>query len=77
MSNYIIVNPNRFVFNPYRINVGSIGLTTENQKGLCSPAYVVFGTSEKLNTIYLNYFFKSSQGVYLINECSLKRSFVH
>ncbi|EEK91922.1 N-6 DNA methylase [Bacillus cereus BDRD-ST24] len=52
---YFLVNKNDFCYNPYRINVGSIGLNKfdyENQ--IISGAYVVFRTKEdELNPEYL------------------------
>jgi len=41
-STYKIIECGDFAYNPYRINVGSLGLFRENGKGLVSPAYVVF-----------------------------------
>ncbi|OGP59322.1 MAG: hypothetical protein A2V67_15810 [Deltaproteobacteria bacterium RBG_13_61_14] len=66
-SNYFRLRPNRFVYNPYRINVGSLGLSSSEQDGIVSPAYVVFGTNERLDTQFLLYFLKSAQGNQLIN----------
>ena len=40
-NTYKIVRKNFFAYNPYRINVGSIGLF-KSEIGLVSPAYVVF-----------------------------------
>lgn len=58
LSEYIIISENQFVYNPYRINVGSIGLTPKNITGVASPAYVVFKTKETLETEYLFYYLK-------------------
>ena len=44
-SKYLRLHPSQFVFNPYRINVGSIGLSSASQDGICSPAYIIFGSS--------------------------------
>lgn len=45
---YKIVENGFLAFNPYRINVGSIGIKTEVQKhNLISPAYVVFSCNTK------------------------------
>lgn len=47
-------------YNPYRINVGSIGWKTPNEKNeFISPAYVVFGTNDKLSSEYLYLMFKT------------------
>jgi type I restriction enzyme, S subunit len=66
LSEYILISQNQFVYNPYRINVGSIGLTPKNVIGVASPAYVVFETKETLETEYLFYYLKSSHGTKLI-----------
>ena len=49
LNNYIVIEENYFVYNPYRINVGSIGLVPEGVKGIVSPAYVVFKTKDQIN----------------------------
>lgn len=67
---YILVNKNEFCYNPYRINVGSIGLNEfdyENQ--LISGAYVVFETNDKfLNPQYLNLIFRSELFAEYVNQ---------
>lgn len=68
LSNYIIVKGNQFVYNPYRVNVGSIGLTPKDLKGLVSPAYVVFETNNELDSEYLFLYLKSERGINLINH---------
>ncbi len=46
---YHIVENNWLAYNPYRINVGSIGIKTSKLKGrYISPAYVVFSCKETL-----------------------------
>ncbi|MDB4257412.1 restriction endonuclease subunit S [Arcobacteraceae bacterium] len=56
-------------YNPYRINVGSIGLKTDKQKNdLISPAYVVFSCNEKLSPEYLFMIFKTNIFNTVINE---------
>lgn len=48
-------------YNPYRINVGSIGLKTQKQEfNLISPAYVVFSCSKILLPEYLYMLFKTN-----------------
>lgn len=66
-SKYFRLRPGRFVYNPYRINVGSIGLSSKNQDGIVSPAYVVFAPTEQIDAKFLLHFLKSSQGDQLIN----------
>ena len=34
LSKYLRLRPKHFAYNPYRINVGSIGLANENQDGI-------------------------------------------
>ncbi len=58
---YHIVKDNWLAYNPYRINVGSIGLKTSAQKGeYISPAYVVFSCKETLIPEYIWLLMKSS-----------------
>jgi len=45
-STYKIIADGYFAYNPYRINVGSLGLFKESEKGLVSPAYVVFKVAD-------------------------------
>jgi type I restriction enzyme, S subunit len=66
-SKYLRLRPGRFVYNPYRINVGSIGLSAPSQDGICSPAYVVFTPTERINSHFLRFFLKSARGNQLIN----------
>lgn len=66
LSKYKRLKPNRFVYNPYRINVGSVGLSNEDQNGIVSPAYVIFGTRDSLFSKYLYYYLKSDRGNTLI-----------
>jgi restriction endonuclease S subunit len=66
-SKYLRLRPGRFVYNPYRINVGSIGLSSETQDGICSPAYVIFAPTERIDANFLRFFLKSARGNQLIN----------
>ncbi|GAF05737.1 putative type I restriction enzymeP M protein [Saccharicrinis fermentans DSM 9555 = JCM 21142] len=60
-QSYFVVAKNEFCYNPYRINVGSIGLNTfdyDNQ--IISGAYLVFACKEEeLNPKYLDALFNS------------------
>ena len=67
VSKYIVLEENCFAFNPYRINVGSIGINEENLKGCVSPAYVVFKTKNGLLPKFLFFYLKSDYGIHLIN----------
>lgn len=66
LSNYIILKENQFAYNPYRINVGSLGLAPQGILGAVSPAYVVFETTSKLNALFLYHYLKSQLGINLI-----------
>ena len=67
ISNYIVLEENCFAFNPYRINVGSIGINDNNLTGCVSPAYVVFKTKNGLLPKFLFFYLKSDYGNHLIN----------
>jgi type I restriction-modification system DNA methylase subunit/restriction endonuclease S subunit len=66
---YYRVKPNEFCYNPYRVNVGSIGLCEfdyDNQ--IISGAYNIFGTDEtELLPHYLLALFKSPQFLDYVN----------
>lgn len=58
---YHIVKDNWLAYNPYRINVGSIGIKTPNLKGgYISPAYVVFSCKDTILPEYLWLMMKSA-----------------
>tara|TARA_R110002124_G_scaffold258573_4_gene424360 strand:+ start:86 stop:1330 length:1245 start_codon:yes stop_codon:yes gene_type:complete len=60
-SNYTIVQPSMFAYNPSRLNIGSIAFLKTDTAGLVSPMYVVFSVDENIITCdYLNLFIKSS-----------------
>jgi type I restriction-modification system DNA methylase subunit/restriction endonuclease S subunit len=69
-QSYFVVAKNEFCYNPYRINVGSIGLNTfdyDNQ--IISGAYVVFATKEEeLSSKYLEALFKSRGFLNYVND---------
>ena len=57
---YHIVKENWLAYNPYRINVGSIGIKTPDLKGdYISPAYVVFSCKDTILPEYLWLMIKS------------------
>lgn len=69
LSKYVVIKPKYLAYNPYRINVGSIGLVHHNTIGLVSPAYVVFSTdTEKLLPELLFSFLKSRDGLFEIKK---------
>ncbi len=66
-SKYLRLRPGSFVYNPYRANVGSLGLSSQTEDGIVSPAYVVFAPTDRINAKFLHYFLKSARGNQLIN----------
>ncbi|MCB4759408.1 MAG: restriction endonuclease subunit S, partial [Sulfurovum sp.] len=68
LAKYLYIEENYFAYNPYRINVGSIGLTPKCIKGLVSPAYIVFKTKDTLKPELLFDFLKSFDGLQQINK---------
>lgn len=61
ISNYTIVQPGMFAYNPSRLNIGSIAFLKTDTAGLVSPMYVVFSVDENVVTYgYLDLFIKSS-----------------
>ncbi len=68
LGKYLYIEENYFAYNPYRINVGSIGLTPKDAKGLVSPAYIVFKTKKTLKPELLFDFLKSFDGIQQINK---------
>jgi type I restriction enzyme S subunit len=69
LGEYLVIEPGSFAYNPYRINVGSIGLTPANVTGVVSPAYVVFRVKKRelIPEVLLD-FLKSSEGLRQINK---------
>jgi type I restriction enzyme S subunit len=58
-KNYNLVRYNYFIYNPSRINIGSIGLYKDTQIRICSPIYSVFRClSKDLIPDYLFLWFK-------------------
>ncbi len=67
-SNYTIIRPGMFAYNPSRLNIGSIGSLEYEQAGLVSPMYVVFSLDNDFVTRdYFWYLLKSSYVKYKIN----------
>ena len=69
LGEYLVIEPGYFAYNPYRVNVGSIGLTPANVTGVVSPAYIVFRVKkqELIPEVLLD-FLKSSEGLRQINK---------
>jgi restriction endonuclease S subunit len=63
-EDYKIIEKDCFAYNPYRINVGSIGLLEDDTVGLISPAYVVFKPKPRsIIPQLLLKFLKSAEGL--------------
>lgn len=66
---YHKVENNWLAYNPYRINVGSIGLKTSGLKGeYISPAYVVFSCKETVLPEYIYFLIKTDTFNKIIND---------
>lgn len=62
VSNYKIVSPGQFAYNPSRINVGSIDYLRHESAVLVSPLYIVFECNKDLHADYLLRYLKSAWG---------------
>ncbi|MDD0840439.1 restriction endonuclease subunit S [Curvibacter sp. HBC61] len=62
VSNYKIVSPGQFAYNPSRINVGSIDYLRHDSTVLVSPLYIVFEAGKDLHADYLLRYLKSGWG---------------
>jgi len=69
-QSYFVVAKNEFCYNPYRINVGSIALNTNDYDNqVISGAYTVFASKEdELNSKYLEALFNSKSFIDYVNE---------
>lgn len=69
LGDYLVINPGSFAYNPFRVNIGSIGLTPAGVTGVVSPAYVVFrAKARKIVPEVLLDFLKSPEGLRQINQ---------
>lgn len=62
VSNYKVVNPGQFAYNPSRINVGSIDYLRHGSAVLVSPLYIVFEGDKDIHADYLLRYLKSDWG---------------
>jgi type I restriction enzyme S subunit len=62
VSNYKVVNPGQFAYNPSRINVGSIDYLRHGSPVLVSPLYIVFEGDSDIHADYLLRYLKSDWG---------------
>lgn len=60
ISNYIVVEPYDFAYNPARINIGSIGMNNFGFTGCVSPVYVVVRTEPNYH-YFLDFFVKTKR----------------
>ena len=64
ISNYFVICPNDFVYNP-RISVtapcGPINRNRLNRPGIMSPLYTIFRTNQSIDVTYLEYYFKTKK----------------
>lgn len=67
-ENYKIVKPGCFIYNPMRVDIGSIAIWNGNEIALTSPDYVVFSTAENISPLLLLKFLKSQFGLSQINN---------
>lgn len=62
VSNYKVVSPGQFAYNPSRINVGSIDCLRHGSSVLVSPLYIVFEGDKDIHADYLLRYLKSDWG---------------
>ena len=67
-ENYKMVYPGDFIYNPMRINIGSIAIYDNQEIALTSPDYVVFSINNSLSRKFLLNYLKSSIGIEQINN---------
>lgn len=60
---YKVVNPGDFVYNPMRVDIGSIAIWEGNDVALTSPDYIVFKINHTVSPILLLKYLKSSLGL--------------
>ncbi len=72
IENYKLIERGCFVYNPYRVNIGSIGYVEQNIRGLVSPAYIVFKVRdiERIDERFLFYVLKSDWFLSKIKEAT-------
>lgn len=66
LDEYYFFSGQKIAYNPYRANIGSIGLTKSDFRGLMSPAYVIFEVDDTIYPEFLLLYLKSSIGQGLI-----------
>lgn len=66
LGEYFYFSGKKIAYNPYRVNIGSIGLTNDDFSGLMSPAYIIFEVDETIYPEFLLLYLKSNIGIRLI-----------
>lgn len=62
-SQYKVVRPGAFAYNPSRINVGSVASNEEPEPVIVSPMYVVFGLdTDRIRSHYLAFYLSTATG---------------
>lgn len=69
-ENYKIVKKGDFLYNPMRVNIGSIAYYEGEEDTLTSPDYVVFTVKEYLSPLLLFRYLKSPRGLAEIGRCT-------
>jgi type I restriction enzyme, S subunit len=67
-ENYKIVKPGWFIYNPMRVDIGSIAILDGNESAITSPDYVVFSIKDSISPLLLLKFLKSKYGLSEINN---------
>ncbi|GJN57569.1 restriction endonuclease subunit S [Elizabethkingia anophelis] len=66
LGEYYYFSGQKIAYNPYRANIGSIGLTASDFRGLMSPAYVIFEVDGTIYPEFLLLYLKCNIGQGLI-----------
>ncbi len=68
-NKYKVVHLGDLVYNPMRVNIGSIGVATSDQHtGITSPDYVVFSCRRDVLPEYVWHYLKSEAGLHAIKQ---------
>ncbi|MDO5046957.1 MAG: restriction endonuclease subunit S [Anaerococcus sp.] len=59
LDNYYIINHDMFVYNPSRINVGSLGYKFDYKTSVVSPLYISFSIMDSVNNMFFLYWLKT------------------
>lgn len=71
VSNYKIVENKDVAYNPSRINVGSIAVLKNFERGIVSPMYVVFSVLDSMDLVFFEYLIQTHKFNFLVKKgCS-------